>query len=64
MNMTESQLQSLRSEFAAVTTIDVTSPAYRRLVTLLDRLPEATIRALAAAKIPFVSRMASNRLPR
>jgi hypothetical protein len=58
---TASQLSELRADFARFETVDPCTPAYGKLISLLDALDDEALRGLAHARVKFVSRLALNR---
>jgi hypothetical protein len=63
-NKTASQITALRAAFAGVTKMDPSGPAYRKLCSILDRADNDALKAVHAARIPFVSSLALNRMIR
>lgn len=59
---TTAQIEILRTGYDRLPTIDPCSESYVRLISLLDSLPQANLKQLAAAKIKFVSMLARNRI--
>lgn len=58
----ENQLAKLRAEYAKVVEVDPLDASYNKLIRLLSSLTQAQLKQLAQAKIPFVSRLAHNRV--
>lgn len=56
------QLDKLRKEYGTLEKIDPTSPSYKKLITLLNNLPQEHLKSLASADIRFVSVLAKNRI--
>ena len=56
------QIEELRRQYSAITGIDPCQPPYQKLIAELDAMPQAMLSQLAGAKIPFVSRLAQNRV--
>jgi hypothetical protein len=57
-------IATLRTAFAKITKMDPSGPAYRRLTAILDRADNDALKAVHAAKIPFASSLALNRMIR
>lgn len=53
---------ALRAEFSKIKTIDPDGAAYKGLCAILDRADDAALKACHEAKIPFVSKLAWNRM--
>lgn len=58
------QIEKLKSEYSSIDRIDPSSPNYKKLVAMLDKLDTKTLETLAGAKIKFVSGLAQNRVNR
>ena len=58
----EQQLDALRANYGKIKTVDPSSDKYLHLLSLLDSLKLAQLKQLAAAKIPFLSSLANNRV--
>ena len=54
-------VQAVRKAFNGINGIDPCGETYPKLIALLDRSDDDTIKALAAANIKFVSKLALNR---
>jgi len=63
-SFTPAQIDKLKAEYSGINTIDPSSPAYKKLVAMLDKLDTKTLESLAGAKIKFVSGLAQNRVNR
>jgi hypothetical protein len=63
-SFTPAQIDKLKAEYSGISTIDPSSPAYKKLVAMLDKLDTKTLESLAGAKIKFVSSLAQNRVNR
>lgn len=61
---TPDQIETLRSQYARLKTVDPEGPAYRRLCTMLDGLPDTVLLQVSKAGIKFVSTLAINRCVR
>lgn len=61
-SFTSQMLDNLKKEFSTLKKIDPTSPSYKKLISLLDSLPQAHLKQLATANIPFVSVLAQRRV--
>jgi len=57
---TATEIETLRTEYARLQTVDPCAPTYQSLRTLIGHLDESALRQLAAARIKFVSSMAVN----
>ena len=60
--ITEAMLQTLRTEYAKINTIDPCGEAYPKLIKLLSALSQDDLKVLAKANIKFVSALARNRI--
>lgn len=60
--LTTAMIETLRREYGKIETMDPCGDAYPKLVKLLDSLPPEALRALASAKIKWVSSLARNRV--
>ena len=60
--ISEGLIDTLRSEYSKINTIDPDSPTYKALIKLLDGLDEDRLKVLARADIKFVSKLAQNRI--
>lgn len=60
---TDEQIDHLRASYANVRFLDPSGISYRRLIMVLDRLPPSALVQLRDAQIPFLSILASNRVP-
>lgn len=60
--LTEELLDGLRDAYSQIKRVKTESVSYRWLIEKLDTLPQETLKQLAAARIPFVSRLALNRI--
>jgi ribosomal protein S2 len=59
---TAQQINYLRQAFGAIQTMDPCGSNYKRLCAILDRADDEALKAAHAAKIPFVSALAFNRM--
>lgn len=59
---TSSQLNLMRTEFSTLSRIDPSSPSYNRLIALLDAMNQDQLIQIRDAHIPFMSRLAINRI--
>jgi hypothetical protein len=57
-------ITALRAAFSGIRTMDPSGPIYDRLCAILDRADDEALKAAHAAKIPFVSSLAFNRMIR
>jgi hypothetical protein len=62
--MTSDITHILRAAFATIEKVDIDGPVYRGLVAILDRADNDALKAVHAAKIPFASSLALNRMIR
>lgn len=60
---TDAQLRTLRAEYGRIERVDPTGPAYRRMIAFLDAAGVPALRQLRDARVPFLSRLAANRVP-
>lgn len=60
----EATISTLRQAFGAIKGMDPSGPAYSKLCGILDQADDDALRAVRAAKIPFVSSLAFNRMIR
>lgn len=58
------QIVALRNEFGKMQGMDPSGPVYARLCAILDKADKVALRALVAADIKFVSKLAAVRLMR
>lgn len=58
------QIAALRKAFGDLDGIDPCGPIYARLCAILDKADALALREVVAADIPFVSKLARNRLVR
>ena len=58
----KAHLDSLRKAYSDLDKIDPTSHAYKKLITLLNSLPQDKLKSLASANIKFISPLAKNRI--
>jgi hypothetical protein len=56
------QLAVLKKEYGTLQKMDVTSNSYKKLIALLNNLPQSHLKSLVDADIKFVSKLAKNRL--
>lgn len=56
------QIDKLKAEYGTMQKIDPTSPSYKKLIALLDNLPQDHLKQLASADIKFISPLAKNRI--
>jgi hypothetical protein len=61
---TAQQIETLRAEYSTIKTIDPCGAAYKKMTALFDKADKETIRQLSTANIPFLSRLALNRVAR
>lgn len=61
---TASDIETIRSAFGNLNTVDPDGPVYKSLCKLLDRADDDALRAAYAANIKFVSSLALNRMIR
>jgi hypothetical protein len=59
---TERHLSALRVEFLRIDRIDPSSPSYKKLIELLDSMSQTQLKQIHRASIPFMSRLAANRI--
>ena len=59
-----SMIDQLRSAYGKLKKIDPASDTYKRLISILDKADEKTLKALVSADINFVTPLARNRLVR
>jgi len=59
---TDSLVQTLRCKYSEIHSIDLDGESYGKLCNLLDSLSQDTLKALAAARIKWVSSLAKNRV--
>jgi hypothetical protein len=62
MPFTDIQLAELRNGYASINTVDPCGKAYPKLIAMLDKCNQATLKQLADANIKFVSVLARNRI--
>lgn len=58
----KTHIELLRQAYSDLAKIDVTSKAYKKLIDLLNSLPQENLKQLADANIRFVSVLAKNRI--
>lgn len=58
----QAQIQRLKAEYSKINTIDPSSPTYKKLVDMLNKQDQETLKKLAGAGIKFVSGLARNRI--
>lgn len=58
----KAQIEKLKKEYETLEKIDVTSDEYKRLIAVLNNLPQPHLKSLAQANIKFVSPLARNRV--
>ena len=56
------QIETLKREYGRIKGIDPNSESYRKLIVLLDRLGQEELKQLSTAGVPFVSKLALNRV--
>ncbi len=56
------QIEKLKSEYEKINKIDPSSPTYKKLVDMLNKMDQETLKQIADAKIKFVSALALNRI--
>lgn len=56
------QLAELRKKYSGISGVDPSGPSYKKLASLLDSLPQEQLKQLSGAGIPFVSKLALNRV--
>lgn len=61
-NFSDDHLDKLRAEYSKLKTVDPSSDNYKKLIKFLDNLPQEHLAQLKNAKIPFLGRLAANRL--
>lgn len=61
-SFSKDQIDKLKAEYGTMQKIDPISPSYKKLITLLDNLPQDHLKQLAAADIKFISPLAKNRV--
>lgn len=61
-SFSKEQINKLKAEYGTMQKIDPTSPSYKKLVALLDNLPQDHLKQLASADIKFISPLAKNRI--
>ena len=61
-SFSKDQLDKLKSEYGTMQKIDPTSSSYKKLIALLDNLPQDHLKQLAASDIKFISPLAKNRI--
>lgn len=59
---TSAQLVQLRVEFGKIKTVDPTSETYQRIIKILNGMNQDQLRQMRDAQIPFMSRLAINRI--
>ncbi|QIG74771.1 hypothetical protein EVC12_136 [Rhizobium phage RHph_I42] len=64
MQLTKQMIEVLRREYGKLNGIDPSSPSYKKLVGLLDKLPRKDLQKLVDAQIKFISPIALNRVMR
>ena len=64
MNKRALQIAVLRKAFGNLDGIDPCGPIYAKLCEILDKADVPALREVVAADIPFVSKLARNRLMR
>ena len=57
-----SQIDVLKKEYESLSRIDPTSTSYKKLIKLLNSLPQDKLKQLSDAQIKFISPLAKNRL--
>lgn len=62
--MTKAQIETLRTAYAKIKTIDPAGPSYKKLVALLDSMDDELLLIIKDAKINFMSMLAWNRCAR
>lgn len=58
------QIETLRTAYATIKTIDPSKPSYQKLCALLDSMDDELLKIVEAAEIKFVSMLAWNRCKR
>lgn len=61
-SFSQDHIDKLKAEYGTLQKIDPTSPSYKKLITLLDNLPQDHLKQLASADIKFISPLAKNRI--
>lgn len=56
------QIEQLRAAYSTIKGIDPCKPTYSKLVAMLDGSSQVRLKQLASANIPFVSKLALNRV--
>lgn len=64
MTKRDLQIAALRKAFGNLDGIDPNGPVYARLCAILDKADAHALKAVVAADIKFVSKLARNRLMR
>lgn len=59
---TPSMLEELRREYSQIRSVDPAGEAYQKLTGFLNKMSQPQLRQLAGANIPFLSRLARNRV--
>ena len=57
-------ITTLRTAFSGIQKMDPSGPHYPRLCAILDQADDEALKAVHAARIPFVSLLAFNRMVR
>ena len=60
--MTEQQMETLRVDMAKIERIDPCSETYKKMIKLLDGMPQSLLKQIAGAKIKFLSMLAKHRV--
>ena len=63
-SFSDAQIAKLKAEYGKISTIDPSSPNYKKLTAMLDRLGKPELEKLAGAGIKFISGLAKNRVNR
>lgn len=58
----KSQLDALIKNYATIKTIDPDSPTYKKMTDMLDKMPEVNLQQLVDAKVPWLGKLAANRI--
>lgn len=61
-SFSKEQIDKLKAEYGTMQKIDPTSSSYKKLIALLDNLPQDHLKQLASADIKFISPLAKNRI--
>lgn len=59
---TPAQLETLKSGFGGINTVDPEGESYKKMTGMLDKMSQDQLRYLSGAGIKFVSKLAGNRV--